>query len=115
MTARRQQLNASARVVLDAGGGGRLELGPDTGPPYWSVKRLVVRTDRPGQAPVPSCTIYLDSEDDNGLQDVTYDGSRDASDVDIELTRGQHLIAVWAGGQAGDVGSLSVTGWKESS
>lgn len=111
---RRQQLNTSARVTLNVSGSGRLELGPDTGPPYWSVNKLVVKTSRPGQAPVPSCTIYLDSEDDNGLQDATYDGSRDASDVDIELQRGQHLIAVWAGGQSGDVATLSVSGWKEA-
>lgn len=112
--ARRQQLNTSARVTLGAGGSGRLELGPDTGAPYWSLTRWLVKTTRPGQAPVPQCSIYLDSEDDNGLQDVTYDGSRDASDVDVELQRGQHLIAVWTGGQAGDVATLSVTGWKDS-
>lgn len=112
---RGQVLNTSARVTLDASGFGRLELGPDTGPPYWALTRWVVRTTRPGQAPVPQCTVYLDSEDDNGLQDVTYDGSRDASDVDVQLQRGQHLIAVWTGGQLGDVASLSVSGWKDTS
>lgn len=111
--ARRQTLNTSDTVTLGASGSGRLELGPDTGPPYWNVVKLVVKTSRPGQAPVPACSVYLDSEDDNGLQDATYDGSRDASDVDIDVQRGQHLIAVWTGGQAGDVATLSVSGWKD--
>lgn len=114
MSERRQQLNVAQRVTLGASGGGRLELGPDTGPPYWSVLRMVVKTSRPGVAPVPRCAVYLDTEDDNGLQDITYDGSYDVSDVDIELQRGQHLIAVWAGGQSGDVATLSLSGWKES-
>lgn len=107
----RLALNTSARTTLDAAGAGRVELGPDSGPPYWNVTKVVVTTDRPGQAPVPECSVYLDAEDANGLQDSTYDGSRDATDVDIDVQRGQHLIAVWSGGQAGDVATLSVTGW----
>ncbi len=107
----RQALNTSARVTLDASGDGRLELGPDQGPPYWNVTKLVVMTDRPGLAPVPQASVYLDAEDSNGLVDSTYDGSKDSTDVDIDLQRGQHLIAVWSGGQAGDTATLSVTGW----
>jgi hypothetical protein len=108
------QLQAAETAVLDSTGGARVELGPDTGPPYWRVTRVVVRTSRPGQAPVPQLSLYLDSEDATGLLDVTYDGSQDASDVDVELQRGQHLIAVWSGGQEGDEATLSVTGTKEN-
>lgn len=111
---RRQALNRSGSTVLDASGAGRVELGPDTGPPYWNVTRFLVKTSRPGQAPVPECSVYVDSEDDEHEQDSTYDGSKDRSDGDIDLVRGQHLIAVWRGGQAGDVATLSVTGWQES-
>lgn len=111
---RRQTLNTGATVTLGASGGGRLELGPADRPgsPYWNVTRVVVTTTRPGQAPVPSMSLYLDSEDGSGLVDSTYDGSRDSSDVDIDMQRGQRLIAVWSGGQAGDVATLSITGWK---
>jgi hypothetical protein len=109
----RRALNTSAHTVLDASGAGRVELGPDRGAPYWNVTKLVVTTSRPGQAPVPSCAVYVDTEDANGLQDTTYDGSRDATEADIDLQRGQHLIAVWSGGQAGDTATLSVTGWTK--
>lgn len=112
-TDRRKALNTSAWVTLDANGDGRLELGPDSGPPYWNVTKVNVYTDRPGLAPVPSCAVYLDTEDDNGRQDATYDGSKDAMECDIDVQRGQHLIAVWSGGQAGDRATMSVTGWKD--
>lgn len=108
----RQPLNASARVTVGLDGSGRVELGPDSGPPYWNVTKIVVKTDRPGMAPVPQCSVYVDSEDDNGLQDSTYDGSKDSTDVDIDVQRGQHLIAVWTGAQAGDTATLSVSGWQ---
>jgi len=113
MSGRRQPLNTSKTVKLDASGAGRLELGPDKGVPYWNVVKMLVRTSRPGKAPIPTCSVYLDSEDDNGLQGSTYDGSRDESDCDVDLVRGQHLIAVWSGGQLNDVATLSVTGWKD--
>ena len=109
---RRQALNRSADTILGADGSGRVELGPDTGPPYWTVTKYLVKTDRPGQAPVPQCSVYLDSEDSEHEQDSTYDGSKDATEADIDLSRGQHLIAVWTGGQAGDTATLSVSGWK---
>lgn len=113
MSDRRQPLNLSKSVKLDASGAGRLELGPDDGPPYWNVTKMLVKTSRPGKAPIPACSVYLDSEDDNSLQGSTYDGSRDESDCDIDMSRGQHLIAVWSGGQVNDTATLSVTGWKD--
>lgn len=113
----RQTLNTAAQVTFGASGGGRVELGPADRPgsPYWSVKKVVVGTNRPGLAPVPTMSLYLDAEDVSGLQDTTYDGSRDASEVDIDMQRGQRLIAVWTGGQAGDRAFLSVSGWKGES
>lgn len=112
---RRQLLNRSVDTVLGADGSGRVELGPDSGPPYWTVTKVNVFTDRPGLAPVPQCSVYLDSEDASGLQDSTYDGSKDATEMDVDVQRGQHLIAVWTGGQAGDRATLSVTGWTGTS
>lgn len=112
MASERQALNVSASTVLNASGGGRVELGPDRGVPYWNVTKYLVKTSRPGLAPVPACSVYVDFEDPDHEQDSTYDGSKDASDADIDLSRGQHIIAVWSGGQAGDTATLSLTGWK---
>ena len=108
----RQILNQGKTVTFDASGNGRLELGPDQGPPYWRVTAVFIKTSRPGQAPIPAFDFYLDAEDANGWQGTAYDGSRNESDVNIELTRGQHLIAVWEGGQPGDVATFSVSGYK---
>lgn len=101
-------LEVERSVVLDASGGGRITLGPDKGPPYWRITEVTVETDRPGQAPVPAFQLYKD-----GLRKgTTYDGSRNESDTRIELTRGQHLEAVWTGGQAGDTATITVSGYK---
>lgn len=107
----RQALNVSDDTTLNAAGAGRVELGPDRGAPYWNVTKMMVSTSRPGQAPIPRCVVYLDEESSRGKQGSTYDGSDDESDCDIDVARGQHLIAVWTGGQAGDTATLSLTGW----
>jgi hypothetical protein len=108
----RQILNAGRSTVLDASGNGRVEIGPDQGPPYWLVSTVIVKTSRPGQAPVPAFDLYKDAVDENNSEGTTYDGSRNESNVTIELTRGQKLIAVWTGGQAGDTATISVSGYK---
>jgi hypothetical protein len=103
-------LNKGTTVVLGATGAGTVSLGPTVGPPHWRVTRVAVRTSRPGLKPVPAFTLYVDSADANGLVDSTYDGSSDASDVDLRLIKGQQLIGQWTGGQAGDVATMSVYG-----
>jgi hypothetical protein len=103
-------LNKGTTITLDATGSGTVTLGPTVGPPRWHVTRVAIRTSRPGLRPVPTFTLYVDSADANGYHDSTYDGSRDGSDVDLRLLKGQQLIGVWAGGQAGDVATMSVYG-----
>lgn len=103
-------LNKGATVALDGTGAGQVSLGPTVGPPHWHVTRVAIRTSRPGQKPVPTFTLYLDSTDANGLIDMTYDGSSDATDVDLRLLKGQQIIGTWSGGQAGDVATMSLYG-----
>lgn len=114
MPEQRTNLNTGATVTLDGSGGGRVELGPDTGrgPATWRVDGVILQTDRPGQAPIPRAQVYLDSEDPASSQGLSYDGSFAQGRCDIELTRGQKLVCVWAGGQAGDRASMTVTGEK---
>lgn len=113
----RQQLNTSDHGTANASGAVTVTLGPADvrGAAAWNVTRIQIRNKnaaRRGKPPIPTCNVYLDSEDASGLIDGTYDGSFDFSECDLDLSRGQSLIAVWSGGQAGDVMELSVTGWK---
>lgn len=111
----RQPLKASARVTLDSNGNGIIRLGPDNaerGPANWNVIGVIACTDRPGIAPVPRLQTYLDREDESGLEGVTYDGSFAQGLCDIQMTRGQNIIAHWYGGKAGDTATLTLSGWK---
>ncbi|MER7953069.1 hypothetical protein ABTY59_37390 [Streptomyces sp. NPDC096079] len=105
-----QTLAVAKTVVLDASGNGTLRIGPDRGAPYWRVTKVLVRTSREGQAPVPRFAYYQDYQSDATRKGQTYDGSHDESDENFLLTRGQELIAVWTGGQAGDRATFTVTG-----
>ena len=114
---RRRALNVARHTTLATVAGvvtGTVELGPDDGAPFWNVTKMMVFTSRPGVAPIPRCTVYLDEQSSRGRQGSTYDGSDDESDCDIDVSRGQHLVAVWTGGQVGDTATLSLTGWQES-
>lgn len=113
---RRSQLNVMTTGTVNAAGNLTITFGPADVPgnAYWNVTRIVVENQnaaRRGKPPIPTCAVYVDSST-NGAQDITYDGSYDATDVDIDLARGQSIVAQWAGGQSGDVMILSLNGWK---
>jgi hypothetical protein len=115
-----QVLNASITVTANASGAATARIGPDSskGPATWDVRKVSVRNEDParrGKSPVPTCNVYVDNEGPNEWQDGTYDGSFDSSDCSIPLSRGQVLIAVWAGAQSGDRLTLSVGGLKGES
>jgi hypothetical protein len=110
----RSTLNISGSVTLDANGAGRVTLGPQTGPgpANWRVDGVILQTTRPGVAPIPRAQVYLDQDNPSGSQGLTYDGSYNQGTVDLTLGRGSQIIAVWSGGLAGDVASLTLTGEK---
>jgi hypothetical protein len=56
--------------------------------------------------------VYLDQQSASGTQGLSYDGSFAQGSCDLTLTRGQKIICVWSGGQAGDQASLTLTGEK---
>lgn len=103
-------LNLGATVQLDATGSGTITMGPKVGPPQWRVTKVAIKTSRPGTPPVPTFTLYLNSADLHGYQDSTYDGSFDATEVDFTVFKGGSVIGVWAGGQSGDVATMSLYG-----
>jgi hypothetical protein len=107
-------LTAGARVTLNASGNGTIKFGPaDTrGAANWNVTGVIVQTSRPGLAPVPRIQIWLDHEDETGVQGLSYDGSFAQGHCDFTMQRGQQIIATWTGGQSGDIAMLTVTGEK---
>lgn len=107
-------LNTSASVTLTAAGAGSVSLGPSQrGRARWYVDALLWTTSRPGVAPVPRIQVYLDQQDASGLQAQSYDGSFGSASGTLQVTRPSNIIAVWTGGQAGDVCSITVTGSQE--
>jgi len=93
-------------------GSGQLQIGPDSGPANWRVTSVIVQTNRPYQAPIPRVQLYLDTVDPTNSIGLGPDGSFGQFTGDQMLSRGQHIIAVWSGGQAGDAASLTVNGEK---
>lgn len=111
---RRYRFATGRNTTLDASGGGTLTVGPSDvrGPATWDVDGVILRTSRPGQAPIPRAEVYVDRIAPDSLQGITYDGSFAPGTCTFTITRGQRVIVVWTGGQAGDDASVSLTGWK---
>lgn len=109
-------LQASASVTLNAAGGGQVGLGPgspgQSSANRWEVDNVVWQTTRPGIAPVPTIQIYLASVTPAQSQVVDYDGSFGSASGSVTVPNGLQLFAVWTGGQAGDVATLTATGTK---
>jgi hypothetical protein len=112
MPATRHNLTVGLSVVLDATGSGTVTLGPDNGPANWQVSGVILQTNRPGRAPIPRVQLYLDVVDPSNSQGASYDGSYGQASGDLTISRGQHLIAVWTGGQAGDRATMTINGEK---
>lgn len=114
------ELKKSGTVTLASVAGtvtGTVTLGPgangDRGPATWHITGVVVKTSRPGVAPIPRVEVYKVSALGRDLEGIDYDGSFNQGAADINLTRGQTLIAVWTGGTVGDVATLVVSGTKQ--
>lgn len=112
------QLSAGNQTTLALVAGvvtGTVSIGPsdNAGPAKWNVDTVILKTSRPGVAPIPRVELYLDNASDPGsLQFISYDGSFTQAGGSCELIRGQKLIAVWTGGTVGDTAFMTVTGTK---
>ena len=114
MSDKRYRLNAADTVTFSASGGGTVRLGPAgvRGPANWQVTGVILKTSRPGEAPVPRAEVSIDRVSPECLQGITYDGSFAPGRCNFTIARGQVVIVVWSGGQSGDTASVTVTGEK---
>ena len=112
------QLQAGKQTTLALVAGvvtGTITIGPtdQRGPAAWHVDTVIMKTSRPGVAPIPRVELYLDDPQAGNLQFLSYDGSFSNAGGSCTVQRGQTLTAVWTGGTVGDVASLTVTGTKD--
>lgn len=111
---KRYRLSVADTVTLDASGSGTARKGPDgtRGPANWQVTGVILKTSRPGEAPIPRAEVYIDRISPECLQGITYDGSFAPGRCNFGIARGQTVIVVWSGGQVGDEASVTITGEK---
>lgn len=106
-------LNESASVTLDASGNGTLAMKPYSGSLTWLPTIVSVKAS--SHTAEASCKIYAGpSADDQWFVDGTLSGSTGDSTGQIEGrqidTHGNTLWAVWEGGDAGAVATMTVAG-----
>lgn len=107
------RLDTFAAVTLDAGGGGRVQLGPRTGE-MWRPTVAGVSTNT--AAKLPQCSIYVGSAANPiSLVDHSYTGHADSTSriSGTVVYPGHSIWAVWSGGDPGAVATLSLFGTKQ--
>lgn len=111
------QLLIGRSVVLDATGAGQISLGPASAPGSvaWHITGVIVQTNRINVAPIPRAQFYRDSIAPANNIGLTPNGSFGQAKADEKLPNGSKLICVWAGGQSGDIASLTLSGERVTS
>lgn len=104
------RLNASGEVILNAAGGGQLELRVPGGQ-VWSLTRMTVSCTGP-TSPMPACYVYEGPAVDAYLFDATWTGALDVSDfgTPFALNDGDYLTFKWVGGTPGTFATARLVG-----
>ena len=105
----------TVQVKLDGTGAGTARLGPTGHAQNWTVSSVSVRTAQAVSTGVCQCTMYAgDSPTSDNFKDATVSGDTgDIFDTAISLRLGQYIFAVWSGGVANDLATLTITGTSE--
>jgi hypothetical protein len=111
-------LGKAGTVTFDASGNGTVRFGPsdnNRGPQTWDIDAMLWKTERAGApaaglAPIPRIQVFIDSTDASNARLQSYDGSFGSAHGSQTIVGNQQVVAVWTGGAAGDVGTLTVTG-----
>lgn len=102
------------QVKLNGSGGGTASLGPTGHGIVWTLGTISVKTAQTVATGTCQCSIYVgDSATDTNFLDGTFSGDTgDSTDAanGTQIRLGKKVFAVWSGGVASDVATLSITG-----
>lgn len=107
-------LYQSAQVTLNGSGNGTAKVGPLSAREVWSPQNVHVSVAT--NTNEASCSVYagVDATAPN-FRDTTFSGSSgDSTDkVNADTIKcGQYIFAVWTGGDANQIATMTVTGSK---
>jgi carotenoid cleavage dioxygenase-like enzyme len=108
---------AFGNVTLTGTGSGMVKLGPLSARETWYPANAHVSANIGQVTNEAQCIIYVGtSVEANNFRDGTLSGSSgdstDAISADI-VPMGEYIFAVWSGGDAGAIATLTVSGEKE--
>jgi hypothetical protein len=109
-----QPLNTSGSVTLNASGAGTVQLGPQAAE-TWQLASAGITVPSASLSSPPACSIYAGSSPTPGyFVDGTYTGMlNNTGKVNgIMIFPGQAVYAVFSGGTAGNIATLSVFGTR---
>jgi hypothetical protein len=105
-----------ATVILNGSGNGTVKLGPISAREVWNPANAHVSANA-NPINEAQCSIYVgDTVMPNNFRDGTFSGSSgDSTDkIGADIVKmGHYIWAVWTGGDAGQIATLSVTGTRD--
>lgn len=105
----------SVQIKLDGTGAGTARLGPTGHGQRWTVNSVSVRTTQAVSTGVCTCNVYAgDRAGSENFLDGTVSGDTgDIFDTQFTLRLNDYIWAVWSGGVANDLATLTITGTSE--
>jgi hypothetical protein len=115
MTESRIPLLESRSATADVNGTARIEIVTATSHEYWEVTSTVITTRTVGtnNADVgPTFRLYLDTDSNAGLIDVSFNGTDDVTDTKYELYPGRRLLCIWVDMEPGNEATVRLQGTR---
>jgi hypothetical protein len=109
-----QPLNTSGSVTLDPSGAGTVELGPQAAE-TWQLSSAGITVPAASLSQPPTCQVYIGSSPTPGnFVDGTYTGQLNNTGkvAGAVIFPGQAIFAVFSGGTAGTIATLSIYGTR---
>lgn len=102
------------QVTLNGSGAGTASLGPTGHGITWTLGTISVKTVQAVSTGTCQCSIYVgDDASAVNFLDGTFSGDTgDSTDAanGVQIRLGKQVFAVWSGGVAGDIATLTLTG-----